>query len=173
MLLHCLRRPRANSAAGAFFLVFLSFCVLQESGQMEQMAQTSMLCAGHMMDPCWPLLMTLAKCTCSPSPALNQGSVMLTHSDKHKAHQSRGLRVCKFVPLPRHADFQHCQNYAAMVFVSQLHCDYVLMNTGKPNESSAEITLSRPVMCTMCASCLYCAHKPLQAVRHLFLQVFS
>lgn len=72
------------------FWVFLSFCVLQESGQMEQMAQTSMLRAGHMMDPCWPLLMTLAKCTCSPSPALNQGSVMLTHSDKHKAHQSRG-----------------------------------------------------------------------------------
>lgn len=62
---------------------FLSFCVLQESGQMEQMAQTSMPRAGHMMDPCWPLLMTLAKCTCSPSPALNQGSVMLTHSDKH------------------------------------------------------------------------------------------
>lgn len=106
---------------------FLSFCVLQESGQMEQMAQTSMLRAGHMMDPCWPLLMTLAKCTCSPSPALNQGSVMLTHSDKHKAHQRRGLRVCmlvlKFVPLRRHADFQHCQNYVAMVFVSQLHCD--------------------------------------------------
>lgn len=114
---------------------FLSFCVLQESGQMEQMAQTSMLRAGHMMDPCCPVLMTLAKCTCSPSPALNQGSVMLTHSDKHKAHQSRGLRVCmlvlKFVPLRRHADFQHCQNYVAMVFVSQLHCDEVLMNTGE------------------------------------------
>lgn len=48
---------------------------------MEQTAQTSTPRAGHMTDPCWPLLMTLAKCTCSPSPALIQGSVMLhTHS---------------------------------------------------------------------------------------------
>lgn len=65
----------------------LSVCPTQEFGQMEQTAQTSTPCAGHMTDPCWPLLMTLAKCTCSPSPALSQGSVAITHSYSLLAHQ--------------------------------------------------------------------------------------
>lgn len=56
-----------------------SLSLPQEFGQTEQTAQTLMLCAGHMTDPCWPLLMTLEKCTCSPTPALNQGSVVFTH----------------------------------------------------------------------------------------------
>lgn len=65
----------------------VSFClalaVSQEFGQMEQTAPTSTPCAGHMTDPCWPLLMTLAKCTCSPSPRLNQGSVAFARSRSH------------------------------------------------------------------------------------------
>lgn len=56
----------------------------QESGQKEQTVPTSMPCAGHMTDPCWPLLMTLAKCTCSPSPAVSQGSVMFAHTETQK-----------------------------------------------------------------------------------------
>lgn len=60
------------------FSLTLSLPPSQECGQMEQTAQTSTPCAGHMTAPCWPLPMTLAKCTCSPSPALNQGSVVFT-----------------------------------------------------------------------------------------------
>lgn len=56
-----------------------SLFLSQEFGQTEQTAQTLMLCAGHMTDPCWRLLMTLEKCTCSPTPALNQGSVGFSH----------------------------------------------------------------------------------------------
>lgn len=62
-----------------FWLIALPL-LSQESGQKEQTAQTSMPCAGHMAAPCWPLLMTLAKCTCFPSPAAIQGSVMFAHT---------------------------------------------------------------------------------------------
>lgn len=72
------------------YSLFLS----KESGRMEQTAQTLMPCAGHMTDPCWPLLMTLEKYTCSRTPALNQGSVMFTCTQTQRISISVHLFVC-------------------------------------------------------------------------------
>lgn len=85
-----------------WFLMFESFSLSvsnslflsKEFGRMEQTAQTLMLCAGHMTDPCWPLPMTLAKCTCSPTPALNQGSVMFTCTETRHISFSVHVFVC-------------------------------------------------------------------------------
>lgn len=106
----------------------------QESGQKEQTAQTSMLCAGHMTDPCWPLLMTLAKCTCSPSPAVSQGSVMFARTETQKI----SVRVLIFPSRCRHVDHRHAQSRGSVLMKA--------MNT-----------TSTCVMWIISAWCLFCA----------------
>lgn len=97
----------------------LSLCLSQEYGQMEQTAQTSTPCAGHMTDPCWPLPMTLAKCTCSPSPPLNQGSVRFTHYECVSVHT---------LFLYWHTNNPKLSNSSSLWFFSLLHTDIDLLH---------------------------------------------
>lgn len=110
----CFRFPRMQPPRRHFSsrtFGWMLFFFPQESGQMEQTVQTSMPCAGHMTGPCWPPLMTLAKCTCSPSPAVSQGSVMFAHTQTQKI----GVRVFwVFHSRCRHVDRFHTQSWAAL-----------------------------------------------------------
>lgn len=77
---------------------------------MEQTVQTSMPCAGHMTGPCWPPLMTLAKCTCSPSPAVSQGSVVFAHTQTQKIGCREFLSFFFSTAAAAHVDQFHTQS---------------------------------------------------------------
>lgn len=66
----------------SFDSVFFSPFVSQEFGRNQPTARTSTPRAARTLPLCWPLPMTLAKCTCSPSPVLNQGWASLNFQSK-------------------------------------------------------------------------------------------